>query len=153
MFGKTGNIYLCKGVTIRIFLYKKSFFDTGISIPDLLEVCYLTAGFFPFQTDKAGASYMLTLFAMCTPYILIFMVSMWKSYFGNFPFPGLYSIIVVCINLFWMYQCDRSPWSFYAWNIFTTEITCIYGYGKHKHYSAIVYQIFTCLCYFQLFND
>jgi hypothetical protein len=47
---------------------------------------------------EASARYMFALIAVCAPYVLIFIVSIWKALFGNLPFPGMRSIVVVCIT-------------------------------------------------------
>lgn len=52
--------------------------------------------FFYIQTKESSVRYMLTLIAVCTPYLLIFIVSVWRSLFGNIPFPSIFSIITVC---------------------------------------------------------
>ncbi|XP_048727151.2 uncharacterized protein LOC125645600 isoform X7 [Ostrea edulis] len=46
---------------------------------------------------EASARYMLALIAICAPYVLIFIVSIWRSLFGNLPFPGMRSILVCVV--------------------------------------------------------
>ncbi|XP_065940998.1 chitin synthase chs-2 isoform X2 [Magallana gigas] len=53
------------------------------------------------RTKESSVRYMLTLIAVCTPYLLIFIVSVWRSLFGNIPFPSIFSIITcVVIEIF-----------------------------------------------------
>lgn len=54
-----------------------------------------------FQAKESSARYMLTLIAVCTPYLLIFIVSVWRSLFGNIRFPSIFSIITVCVDGCW----------------------------------------------------
>ncbi|XP_060077330.1 uncharacterized protein LOC132556893 [Ylistrum balloti] len=46
---------------------------------------------------ERSARYSLLLIAICTPYALAFLLSLWRSLFGNVPIPSLKSVIVVAV--------------------------------------------------------
>lgn len=109
---------------------------------------------------------MLTLIAVCTPYLLIFMVSVWRSLFGNIPFPSVFSIITVCVdgcwNFEWVYfnhDFNFTKFSWYTLNQRATSWSIIFLFvkklkpmlTKNTFYQEIqLFKTFLSLVYFGL---
>lgn len=87
------NLKRILNTTITICFIHKSFNFRIYHVSSLWKYIQF---FFYIQTKESSVRYMLTLIAVCTPYLLIFIVSVWRSLFGNIPFPSIFSILTVC---------------------------------------------------------